>query len=623
MRQDANPGSAVVPPQHLRRSIRTWLVLAFAAILLFSTLPLVVFTYARIAALSEEEASDHVRRAARETALRVSTMFDPLTAAIGLMRFDPVATARSEAERDARLPAFFAVLASEPRIMAFYAASDSGDMILVRKGAAALHKAPPKSHFAVQSLSSTTQQGSEILRFFAEDGNAIPGGVVASAADYDPRERPWYRAAKATDGIARIEPYRFQSLNVLGITLARATPDRSAVIAGDVTLDGLQDFLREQRPTPGAAIVLLDGKGGMIASSDDRAGPELAALLATRSDADADAAGGEWHAASAPLRIGDAAEAWRVIVAIPRSEILAPATRTRDALLRLIPVFLVAAAVIALVLSGRIARPILAIEDAARRICRIDFSTTAPSRSLFTEIDRLQTAIETMRGALANFMRYVPADIVRELIASGREAGIEGTRREITIVFSDVQDFTALSEKLPPVTVTTLLSHYYDRMTRLYQARRGIVDKFIGDGIMALWNAPAEDEDHVANACLACLAARDSFESSPLPVPGTQRTFVTRFGIHTGEAVVGNVGGSERIQFTAVGAHVNLASRIEGLNKVYGTRILVSETVAHRVDALFEFRRIDDAVIAGLSERVSVYELIGERRNSADDPFAG
>ena len=120
-------------------------------------------------------------------------------------------------------------------------------------------------------------------------------------------------------------------------------------------------------------------------------------------------------------------------------------------------------------------------------------------------------------------------------------------------------------------------------------------------------------DDHVADACRACLAARDAFIASPLAVPGDGRRFVTRFGVHTGEAVVGNVGGEERMQFTAVGAVVNFASRIERLNKLYDTDILVSEAVFRKVEDRFLFRRIDDVPIPGISEPASLYVLIGER----------
>ncbi len=598
MQTDA-AGSTAPQPARFRRSVRTWLVAAFAALLLSAALPIALFTYGRIVSLVEREAADQVRRIADETSLRVSAMFDPLAAAVGLMRFDPVATARTETEREARLPAFFAILASEPRITAFYATRRTGDMLLVRKGAAALPGAPPGAHYAVQSLAPSTGRTTERIRFFAEDGTPLAGEGVTARADYDPRERPWYRAATTSPGTARMEPYRFQSLDVLGVTLSRATPAGDAVIAGDVTLDGLREFLRERRPTPGSTLVLLDGKGATIAASDDgnaTAGED-----------------GRWIRASAPVRIAETPDAWRIVVATPRDEILAPAEELQSALLTLFPIMIAAAALLALFLSTRIAGPVLAVEEAARRICRNDFSPSPATHSAISEIDRLQGAIETMRSALATFMRYVPADIVRDLIESGREARIDGVRREVTVVFSDVRDFTAVTEKLPPGTITELLSAYYERMTEIYKQRNGVVDKFIGDGIMALWNAPKENEDHVVDACRACLAARDAFAAAPLVVPGDGRALVTRFGIHTGEAVVGNVGGAERMQFTAVGSAVNLASRIERLNKTLGTAILVSEAVFLKAEHRFLFRRIEDVAIPGIAEPANVYELIAER----------
>ena len=150
-------------------------------------------------------------------------------------------------------------------------------------------------------------------------------------------------------------------------------------------------------------------------------------------------------------------------------------------------------------------------------------------------------------------------------------------------------------------------------------AHRGVIDKFIGDAIMALWNAPAHDPEHARNACQAVLACRAAnrqlnatLEAQGLP------PLITRFGLHTGEVVVGNLGGADRIQYTALGANVNLAARLEPLNKHYRTTILVSEDTRRRAGEGFLFRFVAQAQPAGTSRPIGLYELLGE----SDQPEA-
>ena len=155
-------------------------------------------------------------------------------------------------------------------------------------------------------------------------------------------------------------------------------------------------------------------------------------------------------------------------------------------------------------------------------------------------------------------------------------------------------------------------SRYFSVMTEAFLAEGGTVDKFIGDAVMVFWNAPNPQADHVARACRAALAAKAAgdrlnaeFEAEGLP------PFITRFGIHVGEAVVGNVGSTERMNYTALGNTVNLAARLEGLNKQVGTTILASEDVYLRVRDQFEFSAFDAVVAKGMTKETRIFELVG------------
>jgi adenylate cyclase len=149
-------------------------------------------------------------------------------------------------------------------------------------------------------------------------------------------------------------------------------------------------------------------------------------------------------------------------------------------------------------------------------------------------------------------------------------------------------------------------------LTEAFLSEGGTVDKFIGDAVMVFWNAPNPQADHVARACRAALAAKAAGERLNAEFEAEGLTaFFTRFGIHVGEAVVGNVGSTERMNYTALGNTVNLAARLEGLNKQAGTAVLVSEDVYLRVRDQFEFNALDAVVAKGMTKETRIFELVG------------
>jgi adenylate cyclase len=187
-----------------------------------------------------------------------------------------------------------------------------------------------------------------------------------------------------------------------------------------------------------------------------------------------------------------------------------------------------------------------------------------------------------------------------------------GIKQEITLVFTDVRGFTTIAESADPDMLMRQTSRYFSVLTEAFLAEGGTVDKFIGDAVMVFWNAPHPQPDHVARACRAVLAAKAAGERLNAEFEAEGLTpFFTRFGIHVGEAVVGNVGSTERMNYTALGNTVNLAARLEGLNKQAGTAVLVSENVYLRVRDQFEFRALDAVVAKGMTKETRIFELVG------------
>ncbi|MCY1529713.1 Adenylate cyclase 1 [compost metagenome] len=191
----------------------------------------------------------------------------------------------------------------------------------------------------------------------------------------------------------------------------------------------------------------------------------------------------------------------------------------------------------------------------------------------------------------------------------------------MTALFTDIYDFTTLSEKYPPEDVVAMLSEYFDIFSETVGEHDGTIIQFLGDSVFAMWNAPAADEKHAEHACRCALAVEERLRvfneaqrQKGLP------EFRTRFGIHTGTAVVGNVGAKERLQYTAMGDTVNVASRLEGMNKNYDTTIMASGAVVAHAGTAIRFRPLGSAQAKGRASALEIYEVLGAEPAAADMP---
>lgn len=212
------------------------------------------------------------------------------------------------------------------------------------------------------------------------------------------------------------------------------------------------------------------------------------------------------------------------------------------------------------------------------------------------------------------FSNYVSPDLVREIEKNPDKLVLGGEQRELSILFSDIRGFTTVSESLTPPELVKLLNEYLSPMTKIVLEEKGTLDKFIGDAVMALFNAPLDLPDHATRACTA--AVRMLAELKKLNESFAARgmhTIDIGIGINTGDAVVGNMGADIRFDYTAIGDAVNLASRLEGQNKMYGSHILVSESTRSQVpDGMFCFREVDRIKVKGKLQPVIMFELMTE-----------
>ena len=267
--------------------------------------------------------------------------------------------------------------------------------------------------------------------------------------------------------------------------------------------------------------------------------------------------------------------------------------------------------VIAWLVAHNISKPIRLLTNEAFQMRTFDLSDRPLVRSRIVEVERLSQAVQTLKRAMADFGRYVPTQLIRRLVSGEMTAEIGGERREVTLLFTDIADFTSISEDMDPTTLMQEVSEYLAEASRTLIEHGATIDKYIGDAIMAMWNAPVDQENHVELACRAVLKTAAAIDSlNERRTAEGRPPFRTRFGLHVGEVVVGNVGSDERMNYTALGETVNLASRLEGLNKQLGTDILVSEAVMGTLSEEFVARPVDMVRVKGTTHPVRVFELV-------------
>jgi adenylate cyclase len=252
------------------------------------------------------------------------------------------------------------------------------------------------------------------------------------------------------------------------------------------------------------------------------------------------------------------------------------------------------------------------VVEATRRMRGFDFAPL-PARSGLREIADVLDGLERAKTSVRALGRYVPVDLVRQLYEANRDPELGGELVAISLMFTDIEGFTSLSETLSPDALARALGQYLQAMTKAVRSTGGTVDKFIGDAVMAFWNAPLRVEDHSVRACraaLQCIEQTRALYASP-DWRGLPALF-TRFGLHTATAMVGNFGSQERLSYTALGDGVNLASRLEGLCKQYDVGLLASEATVKASGDAFVFRRLDKVAVKGRKQWVQVYELLGK-----------
>ena len=274
--------------------------------------------------------------------------------------------------------------------------------------------------------------------------------------------------------------------------------------------------------------------------------------------------------------------------------------------------------------SAHIVRALRRLAEGTAAVQAGHFAVTVPVET-DDEIGQLATAFNRMVEEIRNrekikdaFGKFVDPRIVANLITTASGEFDRAERQVVTVFFSDIAAFTSMSEQLTAAAIVNMLNHYFTAVTGPIRDSHGIVDKYMGDGLMAFWAAPFSPGDtHAAGGCLSALQQQAAIEELNKELPnlvGLRRgapTLRVHMGIATGEVIVGTIGSAVSKSFTVIGDTVNVASRLVGANEVYGTRIVISEETLRLARQEVEARELDLITVVGRSEPIRIYELLG------------
>jgi len=607
---------------------------------------LIFIQIATFHAAAKAAASAAMDAASANTISRLEADVSELSSLVRVLSTNPsLADTDQRSEADGAIVVFKAALQELPQTDSLYVGYDNGCWLQVRRldvlDAAERRKlkAPTEAFYNINLVRPISEGPIPMLRMFQDEQGKKIEQLDLPDYGYDARERRWYRDTMQSNRSLVSSPYPSFSIGTPMITIsAPLQGQKRGVIAADLKLDKFSDLVNAQRPGEHGTAIVFDSFGALLAHPDyaglvqiAKAHPSLPQLPDI-----------------GQIRSGVVGAVLRNWNGSARYEGGMSDNEGRDFLFRLQKFsqsdgysgysLLLAAeddfavnirqlqekGLIIAIIAGSCFVPLVwlfgnrmsnSLKHLAAQASRLP-TLAAPEDTLITsrirELHELGRTMALAGHTIWSFAHFVPKDIVKGIIDGSIAPELGGVRQEVTILFTDVSNFTTIAEAADPDSLMRQTSRHFSALTEAFLAEGGTVDKFIGDSVMVFWNAPHSQHDHVERACRAALSAKAASDklNTQFEAEGL-RAFVVRFGIHVGDAVIGNVGSAERMEYTALGNSVNLAARLEGLNKEYETTILVSEAVRRRVADCFRFNAIASVIAKGMTTETQVYELVG------------
>jgi adenylate cyclase len=627
-------------------TFRTSITSAVMAFIVALAALLIAIQVRALHSATQEAASAYMDATSAKALGRLQT---EITAIASLVRVlatsSSVADSNESTETDPAIALFKAALQELPQIDSIYAGFENGAWLEVRHTSDLNEeqrdrlRATPRADIAIDLVRPSPGGELPMRRIFEDrQGNDV-GRLNLWKYGYDARKRPWYHETMKADRSLVSLPYL--SFSIGAPVIAISAPLRGkvpGVIAAELKLDTFSDFVQTQRPGEHGIVLIFDSTGSLIAHPDfarfvtsamtHPSQPQLPNIKEISSGVVAevlrrshgrdhydgsirDDQGRDYLFRLAKFTLGEQHNANILLLAAQGDFVQDVRTLQFTGLILAI---IAGAAFIPVVwiFGSAMSRSLKGITAEAVKLQKLAEPTPSPVASRIKEIHELGSTVNLAQRTIRSFARFVPKEIVRGVMDNSVSTELGGVREEVTVVFTDVRDFTTIAESADPDILMHQMSRYFSVLTEAFLAEGGTVDKFIGDAVMVFWNAPNPQPDHIERACRAVLSGRMACEKLNAQFEAEGLTpFFTRFGIHVGEAVVGNLGSMERMNYTALGNTVNLAARLEDLNKQFGTAILVSEGVYLRVQHCFQFRPLESVIAKGMTKGTRIFELVG------------
>ena len=516
-----------------------------------------------------------------------------------------------------------------PNLHALFAGNPKGDFLEVidRFTIAQKHylsdsskPLPKKLAYAIKQVNNNDNSPKETWIYMDDAFNVLEQETIPS--DFDPRIFPWYQGAEKPGDLFWSPIYPFNRIGTEGITASYPMHNKKNAFIGVagalLPLNSLSDFFTSRRIGKTGKALILDSTGKIILPQTAENSQALATmaykhfLQKHNIDFILKFNGIEYLIHTHPFELSEIG--WQILIYVPINDFFDDIFKTRKETILISLILLLLSSLIVYYLSKWISRPIVQLANEIDKIKHLNLQSKKRVKSHIKEINLLDSSIASMRVVLRSFGNYVPKEIVKQLLEKDKEIGLGGEKKEITIFFSDIYNFTHTAESLPIEIVMPALEAYFDKLSKIILEAQGTIDKYIGDSIMAFWGAPTETSNPEVRACtvaLRCQAALAVFNQEQ--AKEQKPTFFTRIGIHTGEVIVGNIGTSERMNYTIMGDAVNEAARLEQVNKNYHTSIIISEEVYRKIDKEFLVRPLDEVFVKGKLHKIKIFELIAKQ----------
>jgi adenylate cyclase len=626
-------------------TFRTSITFAVMAFIVALTALLIAIQVRALHWATQEAASAYMDATSTKALGRLQTEIAAVASLVNVLATSSsVADSNDRTETGRAIPLFKAALQELPQMDSVYAGFENGAWLQVRRMSELNDeqrgrlRATPGASIAINLVRPTPSGELPMRRIFEDQQGNEVGQLDLWKYGYDTRRRRWYRETVKADRSLVSSPYLDFTTGAPVITVSAPLRGKvPGVLAADLKLDTFNDFVQAQRPGEHGIVLIFDSTGSLIAHPNftqfvgdamtHPSQPQLPNIKEINSGIVAevlrrlngrdhyegsirDDQGREYLFRVAKFTLGSQYNA--NILLLAAQEDFAQGVR-RLQFTGLILAIIAGAAFIPGVwfFGSRMSRTLKEITVQAGKLQTMAAPNPSAVASRIKELNELGITVNLAQHAIWSFARFVPKEIVRGLLDRSISTELGGVREEITVVFTDVRDFTTIAESADADILMHQTSRYFSVLTEAFLAEGGTVDKFIGDAVMVFWNAPNPQLDHVERACRAVLAGRLACEklNSQFEAEGL-KPFFTRFGIHVGEAVVGNLGSTERMNYTALGNTVNLAARLEGLNKQFGTSILVSEGVYLRAQHSFQFKAFESVIAKGMTKETHIFELV-------------